>query len=966
MAASQAFAKALRDKNYDLRQESLANQGWCLYASAGDGPRRNQDRLKQALATFTTLRQEAPQSDYLDRALFYSGEAAYGLGQAEQAIRFYDQLLTLPATQQSPLRCDALYARGVAHEEIKQLDQAIASYKQLLGGCERAELIVDVQLRMGDLYIRQGKFSQAVGVFDDALRSTSAPEDRSFALFRQAYALVQDNRPGDAAAKYEQLLTDYPASSYAEAATLASAQSFYRNGDMDRAAKRFRQVLTQTNLAASTEAAHWLARIEISAGNAEGARTIAQRQIDAGLDGSFALSLRLDLAEALSMNKETVAESMAAFEKVYRDAPTDALAPRALYNAAFSALQINQPQKALRLALEFITKFPRDTLAPDVRFVAAESQLLTGKPGEAADTYKHLLATSDRNNFQRPLWVLRAGSTCNLAKRFDDAVSILKADLSLLTQPAQRAEAQFLIGQAHLSAGRAGPAVEALQACRRADPGWSRAGEAQLLLGQAMLASGNKRGALASWQPLIRRSPRTRVTDQAQYKLAQLATVNGDFAQAASHYDQILRSGKDATLIPFALYGQGWSLIQLNRYDEALPALDQMLREHTEHQLRNDAILARGITLRNLNRLEDARIDLEHYLAVPPRGTNLGHTLYELALIDQQQKRPEKAAQRLQRLANEVPDYPSMEKVLYELGWSHRESGNDAEAVKQFSVLIDRYGETPLAAEAAYFVGQTYYRSADWKPAAKYFSIAARFTDEADLSEKAHYRLGWSYFKDQAYEPAEAAFERQFEKHADGKLALDAMMMVGECRFKRTQYREALQAYSRARRKIEQADDNANSIRDPAERQVRELVLLHGGQSAAQLKQWQDAVEWLAQLRRRFPATTYLPQAFYETGFAYQQTGDAANALKFYAEVANNYRNEVAARARFMMGEIYFGQRQFDEAIPEFQRVMFGFGAEQAPAGIKNWQAKSGFEAGRCCELLIQQARTRENQDKAL
>ena len=44
LAATQAFGKALKNSNHELREESLANQGWCLYASvgtptAGTGPR---------------------------------------------------------------------------------------------------------------------------------------------------------------------------------------------------------------------------------------------------------------------------------------------------------------------------------------------------------------------------------------------------------------------------------------------------------------------------------------------------------------------------------------------------------------------------------------------------------------------------------------------------------------------------------------------------------------------------------------------------------------------------------------------------------------------------------------------------------------------------------------------------------------------------------------------------------------
>ena len=190
-------------------------------------------------------------------------------------------------------------------------------------------------------------------------------------------------------------------------------------------------------------------------------------------------------------------------------------------------------------------------------------------------------------------------------------------------------------------------------------------------------------------------------------------------------------------------------------------------------------------------------------------------------------------------------------------------------------------------------------------------------------------------------------------------------MMVGECRFKRADYKQALAAYEVARERIRKNNDTSKSVREKADRQVRELVFLHGGQAAAQLKSWDTAIEWYDELRERFPSSVYLPQIFYESGFAYQQKNDAVNALKFFQEVADNYRNELAARARFMMGEIYFSKKEFDKAIPEFQRVMFGFGADKAPDRIKNWQAKSGFEAGRCSELLLQVAKTAEAKQKA-
>ncbi|NND99405.1 MAG: tetratricopeptide repeat protein, partial [Pirellulaceae bacterium] len=468
-----------------------------------------------------------------------------------------------------------------------------------------------------------------------------------------------------------------------------------------------------------------------------------------------------------------------------------------------------------------------------------------------------------------------------------------------------------------------------------------------------------------TWQKLVSRGGKSRMADQARYKLAQLASNSGDHDTAVKLYSEIIDSKSDPGLLPYALYGQGWALMQSEKHEQAVEPLNQVLKDFKSHAVADDALLARGITLRHLGQFDNARIDLGDYLDLKPKGTNLGHALYEMALIDQKQKQPGKAAERLQQLVRDVPKYPTMDKVLYELGWSLRESGNDQEAEKRFTELVRRYPNASVAGEAAYFVGQKKYAAKDWKEAATQFQVAANKSSDADLSEKAHYRLGWSHFKSGDYQNAQKAFSQQAQKHPNGKLSLDAVMMVGECHFKVGSFQDALAAFTTARKRIESSNENAKTVRDDAERQVRELVLLHGGQSAAQLKKWDEAISWYDELKERFPATEYLPQLFYETGFAYQQKNDSDRALKFFSEVANNYRNEIAARARFMMGEIYFGNKEFDKAIPEFQRVMFGFGAEKAPDVIKNWQAKSGFEAGRCSEQLMQRAKSDNGRQKS-
>ena len=67
-----------------------------------------------------------------------------------------------------------------------------------------------------------------------------------------------------------------------------------------------------------------------------------------------------------------------------------------------------------------------------------------------------------------------------------------------------------------------------------------------------------------------------------------------------------------------------------------------------------------------------------------------------------------------------------------------------------------------------------------------------------------------------------------------------------------------------------------------------------------------------------------------------------------------------------MLGEVYFTQKKFDEATREFQKAMFGFGGEAAPEETKNWQAKSGYEAGRCAEVQIATSKDAAAKQKLL
>jgi TolA-binding protein len=946
--AAEAFAKALRQPDPELREETLANRGWCLYTQAteSEGGERTA-ALRETLQTYAQLLREFPQAQLQDQALFYSGEAATALEQYAEAADFYERLLKLP--KPSSLRCQSVYAVGFAREQLDQLDRALAAYEQLLRDCPESPLANDARVRIGDVLIRQEKFDQAVAMLRQAIDGGGSLTD--YALYRCAYALVKQDKLSDAAELYDRLSRDFADSPYASSAQLAAAQASYRAGDYESAEAGFRKLLASGPPETRIEAAHWICQILQRNGKVADAATLAEQtlKIDAP-DTPLRLALELDLADALAVIPDRGQEALKRYQAIARRAPDDPSAPRAVYGACFTALQVGNLQLAEQLAAEFLKRYRNDPLVPDVGYVAAEAQLRGGSPAAAADSYERLLKGAP-DHPSRGMWWLRWATARYQAGDYQRVITDLPAQLKNLNTPTQRAEAHLLIGSSCLEAEQFADAAKAFEVALKSDPEFAGREEAQLLLGQAQLRAGNRGAAARTWQQLDAKGTTTAAV-QGRLRLAQLKSQLGEVDQSLALYDRVLQDDVDDDLTGYALWGRGNLLLQRQDFAPALAAFDRLLELQPAHPLARDAQLARGICLRRSGRAADAEQALEALLDEDLPPSMLGAALHEAALADIDQKAPARAAAKLERLLHSVTDYPEADKARYELAWALRDANEPEKAARQFAELSQQQPDSPLAAEAAYHVGQFEYEQQHWDEAARAYAKASR-ADDPNLVEKALYRLGWSHFQANRLEEARSAFDELLTREGtNSELARDARLMLAECQFKAGQYAEALAAFTNVRQSLRQPPKDAPA----SATQPEQLALLHGGQSALQLERYEEALQWFEQLRRWYPSTPYLAQAFYESGVCQLRLDRPDQALPLLAEVAENYRNETAARARFMIGELHFEAKDPAKAIAEFQRVMFGFGGDQAPPEIRDWQAKSGFEAGRCAELLLQRA----------
>lgn len=947
-AAIRELEMAAKDTKSELRQESIVNLGFCNYAMAREQDDNSEEQskyFKRCRDVMATLLKQYPESDFTDQAYFYAGESEYAMGARDQALSWYKKLIATAELKISPFRSDALYSMGVCYEELKQLGVAIETYDQLLKEFPSYRLVDEVKLRKADIYVQQQNLSAAEPIYKE-LAAKKNFTNAEYALFRQAYCVGQQNRHEEAADIYEQFANRYGASDLASNAILAAGQSWFKAGKKQQAEASFEKLLTKKDSQAA-EAAHWLSMSATQQKDFTRGETLARQALDWKPTDAIAALLKMDLADALFEQPEKQQESWKIYSDLVQTEPNSAVAARANYNLAFASLQTQQYDNALRWTDRFLQTYKEDPLRADVGYIGAEAALLKGDAENAVGRYAKLLE-ENKENPSRNLWVLRLNRARNMAGQFDKVITSLGPQVERLPSNTLQAEAYFIVGSSYFFSSKADEAQKQLESSLSKDSKWSQADEVMFLLAQVLAQRSKVQDSVKVLERMIAEFPNSALRSNAEFKIAQISAAEGDFDAALMRYRKALDAQPDPKLEGYAQYGKAWSLLQQQKYDEAVVELDALISKNENPAAVTEAKLARGIALRQAGKLENAVNALTDFLQGKPEGDRLGHGLYELGLAQTQTKQFAQAAESFQRIRAELPSYTAMDKVLYELGWALKSLQKDDEATTVFADLIKRTADSPLAAEAHYHLAQVDYAKGTYDKAAEHYVAAVKGASDDSLKQKALYKLGWSYYQQEQYEPASEKFAELAKLDAGGAMKIPALFMSGECEFKRDQFDNALEFYQQAREALEKLSD-----RKSIPNQVQVLTYLHGAQCLREAKNWGDMEKWLQVILDRYSDSGYMAQTMYEIGFCYQNQNKTNEAIKAYSDVADKYRTEIAARSRFMLGELYFGQRDFAKAIPEFQRVMYGYGGESAQPEIKNWQARSAFEAGRCSEVLI-------------
>jgi len=968
--AIDALQKALAGKlPREMREAGLFALGLSQLERAR---RQRPSEAEKALETFRQLIKEYPRSRLLGEVRFHEGEAYYLLGNRAEAVTKYQAALSaqLPAD----VAAEVTYALGVCFEELNRLQEAASVYDRFLKDFSEHQFAPDVRMRRADLLFAAKEFESARALFQAAAQAPGF-ELADYAWTRWADCLAAMEQFQQAADLYLQLVKKFPQSKYLVNATASAGKCLVRLKRWEEARQYLEKAIAAGGQPAE-EAWYFLALMWLESGQPVRALETVDKAQGSVQDPQIRPLLHLLRAEAAEAIADRKHEAPQLFAAVADKFPQSSVAAEARWRAAEVAQRLGQYDFSLEQAGAFLREHPKSPFLPEVLLIAAEGELVSGRPDKAEPLYERLIKEFANHPAAEAARVRRAWV---FLLRGDPAglITWLEKQKKGVQKPELVAEADYLLGEAYLQTKQYAASVSAFEAANASKVPIRDKDRLTVRLGRAYLLANRPEDAARILSDFAQKWPQSPLAGSAYFTLGETLVRQKRYAEAIQAFQQSAKLESEAPQVAEALYQVATLQMDLGHYAAAVESFSSVLgRSGLAPSLLGQAQYGRAVALVRLKRFQQALSDLDAFLATGPQEPQRSDARYLKGICHFELKQYDTAIATFQNLRDQNPQYPNMAQVLYQLGWAQKAAGKPEVARATFEQLIDKHGDSAVAAEAYYHVGQFLAQEGAYSRAAIAFYRAAtgQKTESPagkELKEKASFQLGWCYFKMRDWPRARQTTQALLKQASNPNLIADAQFLLAESRFE-----EARQAQQDLDKKLLEGSAGGRALgsgeRDEAETKIRGLYesalkeyralmpqlaavsqdewrstsLLHAGQAAAQLGQWAESQQWFDRLCRDFPNSPHVPFALCEQGWALYQLKQVDPAMQvFQRAVERGQNSEPAARAQFLIGQLQFEKKEYRQAIKSFLTVAYGY-------GYPVWQANSLFEAARCYEVL--------------
>ncbi len=826
---------------------------------------------------------------------------------------------------------------------------------------------------LGEVYSAQNNFEKAENSFLKALELKQTNSRLDHTLFSLAFLYEKSKLFGKAEYYYERQIIDFPNSELTPHALVRVAFTHYTNGNYNKAITRLNDPkirgLSQQSLA---EAYYILANSYYKIGKFYEAQVEFQNVVNRYPNSPIVRPAKYGLGWSLYQQNK--------FEQAHRifrelSAGNDSLAERSLYWLGYISRNLENNNQAIKEFNDYINRYPSSEYTTKAR-------------------YQIGLVYYELRNFQE-------------AERY--LIEVIEDTLDEKT----RASAALILGTISLERKNFRVAKNnyelAVSLISENDEDYS---DALLGLSISNYYLNNLDAAIFIFNKILSRK-NIREEDKVRFYLAETYFVQNQFNNAIREYERVIKITNDEQLKEHSTYGLIYCNFNTKNYSRVIQLAQSFLQNFTYSKYYNEVKLRLADSYYAQKNFARASELYRDYFGDPEAKGN-DYVSYQLAQALFRAGNLEGAVEELRRFLSLYPASRYADEVQYLIGWIRFKQGRYEASIEEYRKLIQSKPNSPIVPLAYYSIGDAYFNLGKYDLAISNYEQVLTNYPQSDFVIDAMNGIQYAYVAqgkvDQAAQTiTNFVYSNTGNRHLDKLLIKKGDLYVSQRRFQEAvaAYREfisffpnselvSLAYFSIAKSfiQLKSYDDALFNlsmiIKNYPNDELVDDAILESGNIYRTLNRFDEAIQQFELLIRSYPNSNLIPEAHYWLGKSYLDKGDALRgknllnditikyrqsgfysralfdlgkidmqsrpdtALSYFRKVVELRNDEYGAESQYLIGEILFNKKRYQDAIAEFLKLRYAF------AGHTDWLIKGLFKVGETYELLKDKKKARE------
>ena len=397
----------------------------------------------------------------------------------------------------------------------------------------------------------------------------------------------------------------------------------------------------------------------------------------------------------------------------------------------------------------------------------------------------------------------------------------------------------------------------------------------------------------------------------SSYMSGLSAIAVSDYSRAVDELSLITPvNASDSGLLeiyPYSLFYKGWALYREADYAKAVAAFDELVKTYPESESAPEAAYLAGWSEYILEDFENSSTYFLKYTGLAADDER-GRFMYAKNLTALERYR--EAANIFAEITHKDESSPLADDALFEKAALHALMGDPTQAASDYEYLYRKYGGK-LAEEGMFRRGELFYTSGDFEAAASAYYDFRRNYPSSRMFDAALYWGGMALNENGEGFGAALLWENIIDNYPESIFRAPAMLKAAAVYSDSGDYSAALAMYERCRLEYPETE-RASTASDESEK----LRLLIGGLSE------REAELNVIITREGGAGSPEGRRAMIDLSALYISMGgsDLKPAMSMLKQVAE-YQDEdpeAAADARFYIGEYYYRQNDYSQAVKSF------------------------------------------------